>query len=139
MTICACYPTSCHKTEPAAPIHTPNPRGTPGASPTSNLQPHSRSPPPKFIVPFLARNERTNDATRRDAQVKEIKSAMNQLNVCTVIFDDELSPGQQRSLEVEFGGEAAGIKVLDRTALILDIFAQHAKTREGQLQVPLHR
>lgn len=60
---------------------------------------------------------------------------MNQLGVCTVIFDDELSPGQQRSLEVEFGGEAAGIKVLDRTALILDIFAQHAKTREGQLQV----
>lgn len=60
---------------------------------------------------------------------------MNQLSVCTVIFDDELSPGQQRSLEVEFGGEAAGIKVLDRTALILDIFAQHAKTREGQLQV----
>lgn len=67
--------------------------------------------------------------------MKEIKAAMNQLNVCTVIFDDELSPGQQRSLEVEFGGEAAGIKVLDRTALILDIFAQHAKTREGQLQV----
>lgn len=60
---------------------------------------------------------------------------MNQLDVCTVIFDDELSPGQQRSLEVEFGGEAAGIKVLDRTALILDIFAQHARTREGQLQV----
>ncbi|CAM9854728.1 unnamed protein product [Scytosiphon promiscuus] len=70
-------------------------------------------------------------------KVKEIKAAMNQLNVCTVIFDDELSPGQQRSLEVEFGGEAAGIKVLDRTALILDIFAQHAKTREGQLQVDL--
>lgn len=43
--------------------------------------------------------------------MKEIKSAMNQLGVCTVIFDDELSPGQQRSLEVEFGGEAAGIKV----------------------------
>lgn len=68
-------------------------------------------------------------------QVKEIKAAMNALGVCTVIFDDELSPGQQRSLEVEFGGEAAGIKVLDRTALILDIFAQHARTKEGQLQV----
>lgn len=60
---------------------------------------------------------------------------MNQLGVCTVIFDDELSPGQQRSLEAEFGGEEAGIKVLDRTALILDIFALHARTREGQLQV----
>ena len=69
------------------------------------------------------------------AKVREIKSAMDQLDICTVIFDDELSPGQQRNLEVEFGGEAAGIKVIDRTALILDIFAQHARTREGQLQV----
>ncbi|CAM9485500.1 unnamed protein product [Ectocarpus fasciculatus] len=82
----------------------------------------------------LEPNPRTYIGT---GKVKEIKSAMNQLGVCTVIFDDELSPGQQRSLEVEFGGEAAGIKVLDRTALILDIFAQHAKTREGQLQVDL--
>ncbi|CAM9953752.1 unnamed protein product [Ascophyllum nodosum] len=70
-------------------------------------------------------------------KVREIKSAMDQLDICTVIFDDELSPGQQRNLEVEFGGEAAGIKVIDRTALILDIFAQHARTREGQLQVEL--
>ncbi|CAM9585362.1 unnamed protein product, partial [Choristocarpus tenellus] len=36
---------------------------------------------------------------------------MNQLDVCTVIFDNELSPGQQRNLETEFGGEKAGIKV----------------------------
>ncbi|CAM9113222.1 unnamed protein product [Laminaria digitata] len=82
----------------------------------------------------LEPNPRTYIGT---GKVKEIKSAMTQLSVCTVIFDDELSPGQQRSLEVEFGGEAAGIKVLDRTALILDIFAQHARTREGQLQVEL--
>jgi hypothetical protein len=39
------------------------------------------------------------------------------------------------NLENSFGGEQAGIKVLDRTALILDIFAQHAKTKEGKLQV----
>lgn len=39
------------------------------------------------------------------------------------------------NLENSFGGEKAGIKVLDRTALILDIFAQHAKTKEGKLQV----
>jgi hypothetical protein len=39
------------------------------------------------------------------------------------------------NLENAFGGEDAGIKVLDRTALILDIFAQHAQTREGKLQV----
>lgn len=41
------------------------------------------------------------------------------------------------NLENAFGGEKAGIKVLDRTALILDIFAQHAKTKEGKLQVEL--
>ncbi len=51
-----------------------------------------------------------------------------------VIFDEELSPRQQRELEKLLGLE---IKLLDRTALILDIFAQHASTREGALQVEL--
>jgi GTPase len=50
----------------------------------------------------------------------------------TVIFDDELSPAQNRNLEKIFA-----IKVLDRTALILDIFAQRARTREGKLQIEL--
>jgi len=50
----------------------------------------------------------------------------------TVIFDDELSPRQQRNLE-----ETLRVKVIDRTALILDIFAKKARTREGQLQVEL--
>jgi len=49
-----------------------------------------------------------------------------------VIFDDELSPRQQRTLE-----ETIEVKVIDRTALILDIFAKQAHTREGQLQVEL--
>ena len=52
----------------------------------------------------------------------------------TLIFDDELSPGQQRNIEKTLGEQ---VKVLDRTALILDIFAQHAYTREGQIQVEL--
>src|SRR5207244_8380354 len=52
--------------------------------------------------------------------------------VDTVIFDDELSPAQSRNLESVFE-----CKVLDRTALILDIFAQRARTREGKLQVEL--
>jgi GTP-binding protein HflX len=51
-----------------------------------------------------------------------------------LIFDDELTPGQQRNIEESMGEQ---IKVLDRTALILDIFAQHAHTREGQIQVEL--
>ncbi len=53
-------------------------------------------------------------------------------NVDTVIFDDELSPGQARNLEKIFER-----KILDRTSLILDIFAQRAQTREGKLQVEL--
>lgn len=70
-------------------------------------------------------------------KVVEVRQEMEAAGCCTCIFDVELSPAQQRTLETEFGGEARGIKVLDRTALILDIFAQHAATREGQLQVEL--
>jgi GTP-binding protein HflX len=65
-------------------------------------------------------------------KVAEIVSQRQSLGYTTVIFDDELSPSQQRNLEGELD-----VKVLDRTALILDIFAQHAHTREGRLQVEL--
>mmetsp|Transcript_6640 Transcript_6640/g.11856 ORF Transcript_6640/g.11856 Transcript_6640/m.11856 type:complete len:566 (-) Transcript_6640:1016-2713(-) len=70
-------------------------------------------------------------------KVSEVSRLLNGSGAKTVVFDDELSPAQQRNLERAFGGEAKGIKVLDRTALILDIFAQHAQTREGKLQVQL--
>ncbi|MEX0683220.1 MAG: GTPase HflX [Dehalococcoidia bacterium] len=62
----------------------------------------------------------------------EIVAERPGLDYTTVIFDDELSPSQQRNLEGELD-----VKVLDRTALILDIFAQHAHTKEGRLQVEL--
>jgi GTP-binding protein HflX len=65
-------------------------------------------------------------------KVEEIGILKEELDCDLVIFDDELSPRQQRELE-----EAWDMKVLDRTSLILDIFAQHAHTREGQLQVEL--
>lgn len=55
-----------------------------------------------------------------------------QQDVDTVIFDDELSPAQTRNLEKIFE-----VKILDRTALILDIFSQRARTREGKLQIEL--
>lgn len=53
------------------------------------------------------------------------------------MFDDELSPGQLRNLEKAFTGGQGGrqVAVADRTALILDIFSQRARTREGKLQV----
>jgi GTPase len=70
-------------------------------------------------------------------KVDEVRREMEAAGCKTCIFDEELSPAQQRTLENAFGGEAKGIKVLDRTALILDIFAQHAASREGQLQVEL--
>jgi len=65
-------------------------------------------------------------------KVQELVSLRHRLGYSTIIFDDELSPSQQRNLE-----DALQVKVLDRTALILDIFAQHARTREGALQVEL--
>lgn len=67
-------------------------------------------------------------------KVAEIKSALHALDVETVIFDDELSAGQLRNLDKAFGG---GVRVCDRTALILDIFNQRAATREAALQVSL--
>ena len=65
-------------------------------------------------------------------KAEELKLLVQELDLDTVIFDEELSPAQQRNLEEELA-----IKVLDRTALILDIFAKHASTREGALQVEL--
>lgn len=67
-------------------------------------------------------------------KVEEIREALEATDAQVVIFDDELSPRHQRELEKRFGED---IKLLDRSALILDIFAQHASTREGALQVEL--
>jgi GTP-binding protein HflX len=67
-------------------------------------------------------------------KVEELRMLVTELGANVVIFDDELSPRQQRELEKELGEQ---IKVLDRTALILDIFASHARTREGAVQVEL--
>ncbi|VBB05986.1 gtpase hflx [Lucifera butyrica] len=65
-------------------------------------------------------------------KIEEIKFLRQTKQANMIIFDDELSPTQQRNLE-----ESLGIKVLDRTALILDIFAQRARSYEGKLQVAL--
>lgn len=67
-------------------------------------------------------------------KVDELIALRHDLDCDVVLFDDELSPRQLRNLEEAFGD---GIKIVDRTGLILDVFAQHARTREGQLQVEL--
>ncbi len=81
----------------------------------------------------MQRLEGRNPATYvGKGKVGEIASQRFDLDYSTVIFDDELTPSQQRNLE-----DKLEVKVLDRTALILDIFAQHARTKEGRLQVEL--
>lgn len=62
----------------------------------------------------------------------QFAKACREADVDTVIFDDELTPAQSRNLEKVFN-----CKILDRTSLILDIFAQRARTREGKLQIEL--
>ena len=65
-------------------------------------------------------------------KVEEIRELVAEMEADTVIFDDELTPTQQRNLENQLT-----CKVIDRTALILDVFGQHATTHEGKLQVEL--
>ncbi|MFF2479451.1 GTPase HflX [Paenibacillus sp. NPDC058071] len=65
-------------------------------------------------------------------KVEELRAAADELGATTAIFDQELSGAQVRNLE-----EALDLKIVDRTQLILDIFAQRAKTREGIIQVEL--
>ncbi len=67
-------------------------------------------------------------------KVDELKALVEETRSQVVIFDDELSPRHQRELQLALG---ANVRVLDRTALILDIFAQHAHSSEGMLQVEL--
>ncbi len=67
-------------------------------------------------------------------KVQELAALCNLNEVELVVFDEELSPSQIRNLEDDLGGE---IRVIDRSVLILDIFALHAVTREGKLQVEL--
>ena len=67
-----------------------------------------------------------------EGKAQEVKMLVEFTNSTMVVFDNELSPGNMRALE-----EIIGVPILDRSALILDIFAQRAKTREGRLQVEL--
>jgi len=89
----------------------------------------------QVVGQLTQRLERPNPATFiGSGKVEELADLADETVADVVIFDDELSPRHGRELESALG---EGIKVLDRTALILDIFAQHAHTREGVLQVEL--
>ena len=85
-------------------------------------------------VAMLLQNRPTPDPRSflGDGKVRELKELIEANDCDLAVFDNELSPSQMRVL-----GEELGVKVLDRSGLILDIFAQRAQTREGQLQVEL--
>ena len=65
-------------------------------------------------------------------KIEEVLMMVQELNADGIVCDDELSPAQMKNLE-----DAIGCKIMDRTMVILDIFAQHASTREGKIQVEL--
>jgi len=67
-------------------------------------------------------------------KVDEVRMLVEELKADVVLFDDELSPRHLRELEIALGNH---VRIIDRTALILDIFAQHANTNEGSIQVEL--
>lgn len=82
---------------------------------------------------LIQRRDRADTSTFiGSGKVVELRQAVVATGADTVVCDGELSPAQLRSLE-----EKVKVKVIDRTALILDIFAQHAKSREGKAQVEL--
>jgi GTPase len=87
----------------------------------------------EVLETMLQRRDRPDAATFvGKGKARELAGTVKALDADTVIMDDELSPGQLRQLE-----ELVAAKVIDRTALILDIFAQHASSREGKAQVEL--
>ena len=82
---------------------------------------------------ILQRRDRLDPATLIGAgKLEEIAGAAASVNADLLLFDHDLSPSQQRNIE-----KSVHRRVIDRTQLILDIFARHARTREGQLQVEL--
>ena len=82
---------------------------------------------------FTQRKDRPDPATLiGKGKLEEIAGASASVSADVILFDHDLSPSQQRNIE-----RVVNTRVIDRTQLILDIFARHARTREGQLQVEL--
>ena len=87
-----------------------------------------------FCTGKILQNRHTPDSHSfiGEGKAQEVRMLVEATESTMVVFDNELSPGNIRALE-----EIIGVTVLDRSALILDIFAQRAKTKEGRLQVEL--
>jgi len=99
----------------------------------SELRTLAESAGAKVVGEILQRRDRIDPATLIGAgKLEEIAGAAASVNADLLLFDHDLSPSQQRNIE-----KVVQRRVIDRTQLILDIFARHARTREGQLQVEL--
>ncbi len=86
------------------------------------------------VICYMIQNrERVHNALYLGTgKVQEVKEEIERTGATGIVADDELSPSQMKNLEQELG-----VKIMDRTMVILDIFAKHAKSREGQIQVEL--
>ena len=98
----------------------------------------------EVVGTMFQRSDRLTPTYIGKGKVDELQELVHEKNAGVVIFDDELTPTQQRNLEAALSprtftrnGEQTEIKVIDRTALILDVFGRHASTYEGKLQVEL--
>ena len=111
-------------------------RGRDGAQAESSLEELRRlsdTAGAEVIETLLHRRDKPDPATFiGKGKAQEVRDIVRGSGADTVIFDEELNPAQLRNLE-----ELFGVKVLDRTALIIDIFAQHAHSSEGKAQVEL--
>lgn len=97
------------------------------------LEKLARSAGAKVVGKFTQRLKRVSPATLiGQGKVEEIQGGLREIKPDLVIFDEDLSPAQQRNLESSFQ-----LRVVDRSQLILDIFAQRARSNEGKLQVEL--
>ncbi len=97
------------------------------------LEKLTRSAGAKIVGKFTQRLKRATPATLiGSGKVEEIRGQLGEIKPDLVIFDEDLSPAQQRNLESAFQ-----LRVIDRSQLILDIFAQRARSNEGKLQVEL--
>jgi GTP-binding protein HflX len=92
----------------------------------------TRSAGAEVVATISQRADRITPTYLGKGKLQELQGILSEERPDVVICDDELTPTQQRNLEA-----ALQIKVIDRTALILDVFGRHARTREGQMQVEL--
>ena len=94
----------------------------------------------QVVEVIRGRRDRPDAATYAGSgKVQEIRTAMQLHRSDIVVFDDQLSASQVRNLERALAEGSSGVRVFDRTDVILDIFAQRARTNEGKLQVELAR